>query len=165
MNILLNRDRFYADTTLGTVSLQYGDLAYFPRIGWHANDFPGCVLPFGFSCEDEDRGLYQDMPTEDIARLKFSKETAIPLGTYMVKRTWSPKFQRDMMLVHDVPGFSGIRIHSGNDEGDTAGCVLIGLTRDENARRIGKSKAACDWLDARVAECEARGEMVKLVVY
>lgn len=165
MNILLNRDRYYSSTTLGVVSLQYGDLAYFPRIGWHANDFPGNVLQFGFSCEDEDRGLDNSMTDAEIRKIKVVAETAIPLGTYRVKRTWSDKYQRTMMLVCDVPGFRGIRIHSGNDEGDTAGCILLGLTRDEDDRTIGKSKAACDWLDARVEECEARGEAVYLYVY
>ena len=165
MNILLNRDKLYDNTTLGVVSLQYGDLAYMPRIGWHKNDYPGCVLPFGYSCEDEDRGLHIGMTDKELRELKVAKETAIPYGRYRVKRTWSPKFERTMMLVCDVPGFVGIRIHAGNSEKDTDGCVLVGLDRNLDDRTVLRSKAACEWLDARVAECETRGEPVYLQVY
>ena len=57
---------------------------------------------------------------------KVYSETAIPAGTYEVKRHYSPKFQQNMPLLADVPYFTGILIHSGTNSGHTAGCILVG---------------------------------------
>ena len=71
---------------------------------------------------------------------KVYGQTAIPEGRYPVKITWSVKFQRDMVAVEDVPGFTGIRIHSGNDADDTLGCVLVGKVIDGPNRIHGGSE-------------------------
>ena len=78
------------------------------------------------SMEDKDRWLTQDMSEEEIKRVKVYGETAIPTGVYTVKMTYSPKYKRNMPEVLDVPGFSGIRIHSGNTAKDSLGCILLG---------------------------------------
>ena len=51
---------------------------------------------------------------------------AIPCGWYRMRVTYSPKFQRLLPLVDMVPGFTGIRIHAGNNRHHTAGCILVG---------------------------------------
>lgn len=76
--------------------------------------------------EDRDRGLRQEMDLQWIKYLKVYGKTAIPTGNYSVAITYSPKFHRELPLVLDVKGFDGIRIHSGNTENDTLGCILVG---------------------------------------
>lgn len=56
---------------------------------------------------------------------KVRHETAIPFGKYDVIVSYSPKFQRLMPLLLNVPNFSGIRIHGGNRSSDTSGCIIV----------------------------------------
>lgn len=57
--------------------------------------------------------------------------TAIPAGTYELKLEWSRKFGRLMLFLQDVPNFTGVQIHWGNDERDTHGCILVGKHADK----------------------------------
>ena len=57
---------------------------------------------------------------------KIKHKTAIPKGKYKVVVTMSPRFKRLLPLLLNVPFFEGIRIHRGNNENDTSGCILIG---------------------------------------
>ncbi|NLZ94625.1 MAG: hypothetical protein GX921_02220, partial [Bacteroidales bacterium] len=57
---------------------------------------------------------------------KIKHKTAIPEGKYKVVVTMSPKFKRLLPLLLNVPFFEGIRIHRGNDENDTSGCIIVG---------------------------------------
>lgn len=76
--------------------------------------------------EDVDRGLKQSMSLDEIKNIKVYEKTAIPTGTYKVLWTYSQKYKRNMPLLQNVPGYEGIRIHSGNGPDDTAGCILLG---------------------------------------
>ena len=49
----------------------------------------------------------------------------IPDGTYMVSVTYSPRFKKMMPLIDNVPGRSGIRIHTGTIPEHSKGCVLV----------------------------------------
>lgn len=70
---------------------------------------------------------------DEIREIKVAKETAIPYGTYPVKITYSNKFGKLMPIIENVPNFEGIRIHVGNTEKDTDGCLLVGFNRTENS--------------------------------
>ena len=60
---------------------------------------------------------------------KVMNETAIPEGTYEVIVNVSVKFKRKLPLLLNVPHFTGIRIHRGNTDKDTFGCILVGENR------------------------------------
>ena len=81
---------------------------------------------FCYVLEDVDRGLTQTMSLVDILAKKVPGQTAIPEGTYDVTIDFSNRFQCDMPLIENVPGYQGIRIHSGNYPKDTEGCLLVG---------------------------------------
>ena len=87
--------------------------------------------------EDIDRGLTQDMPLEEIKRIKVKSETAIPRGKYRVRiDIQSPKFMAKsyywnyckgmLPRLMDVPGFEGILIHKGINQRSSAGCIIVG---------------------------------------
>ena len=72
---------------------------------------------------------------------------AIPCGMYTVQNSKSPKFKRELPLLHNaqVPAIRGIRIHVGNTDKDSQGCVLVGMTREVHllgGSKLKESKAA-----------------------
>lgn len=108
MDLLLKRKIFTEKTTIGELYLAGQRVCY--------------IL------EDVDRGLEQSMSLAEIKKKKVYGETAIPKGRYKVVITMSPKYKRLMPILLNVPGYEGIRIHSGNKAEDTLGCLLPGLT-------------------------------------
>lgn len=83
--------------------------------------------------EDIDRGLKSDMTLGTINSIKVHGKTAIPTGRYEIAITFSNKFKKYLPLLLNVPGFDGVRVHSGNVANDSDGCLLPGTVPTENA--------------------------------
>ena len=128
-------------------------------------DFPctiGEILVDGqeecYSLEDQVREI-EGQPVE---AWKVKGETAIPEGTYNVVITYSNRFQRDLPLLENVPGFSSIRIHPGNTTEDTEGCLLVGRGRTE--KTVTESRAAFNALFAKIEQALQEGDSVTLEI-
>jgi len=90
-------------------------------------------------------GVFECWTLEDTCRWnseKIKEKTAVPAGHYEVIIDWSTKFKKDLPHILDVPNFSGIRIHCGNSDEQTEGCILVGNTKE--ADWIGESRLAFD---------------------
>lgn len=61
---------------------------------------------------------------------KIYAKTAIPCGIYKVILSYSSRFKIWTPEILDVPFFTGIRIHTGNFETDTEGCLICGKKFD-----------------------------------
>jgi hypothetical protein len=108
--------------------------------------------PFGFCLEDTVR------PDGE----KVHGKTAIPAGRYKIELTMSARFKRILPILLDVPNFVGVRIHRGNTELDTEGCLLIGLERNET--QVLKTMLAERWLVTKMAEVINAGEDVHITI-
>ena len=93
-----------------------------------------------FILEDKERGLRKDMPISELIVMKIKARTAIPTGRYEIVVSFSDKFQKMLPLLLDVPAFAGIRIHPGNTDANTEGCLLPGKTKSPDM--IGSSRVA-----------------------
>ena len=76
--------------------------------------------------------------------------------------TMSIRFACVLPLLRDVPGFSGIRIHTGNVIDDTDGCILVGRRID--GTKIAESRIAFRSLMATLERAGARGETIKIEI-
>ena len=85
-----------------------------------------------------------------VRKVKIPKCTAIPAGRYQIVVTPSTRFKRDLPLLLDVPGFEGVRIHPGNTDKDTDGCIMPGRTRGVDF--VGESVLAFNGLFLTIKE-------------
>lgn len=117
---------------------------------------------FCYTLEDKDRGLTQTTPLDILNQKKVFGTTAIPTGTYNVVTTMSEHFGRVLPLVENVPGYAGVRIHKGNTDANTEGCVLVGKSKGVNV--ISESADAFNALFPKIQEALNKGEKVTLTI-
>lgn len=104
LELLLQRDDFFPSRTFGKL---FVGGRYFCEV-----------------LEDADRFL-------EVGGEKIHGQTAIPRGRYRVILSPSVRWKGKVMPeLLGVDGFSGVRFHGGNDEGDTEGCPLLGHVRN-----------------------------------
>ena len=86
----------------------------------------------------------------DIATLE-NADYIIPVGTYPVSVTFSPRFKRMLPLIGNVPGRSGIRIHRGTKPEHSKGCILVSAANEQ--------QITADWL-----ALQASNEPIKITI-
>lgn len=106
---------------------------------------------------------------------KVTHETRIPAGRYEIKlRTFGRHHERYSQLFKDfhkgtlwlqnVPGFTDILIHIGNDDDDTSGCLLVGQFFVEEAGKVLRSTIAYERLYKKIIAAFYRGEKVFITI-
>ena len=113
-----------------------------------------------YTLEDTDRYL-------DGGGIKIYGQTAIPAGVYTVTLSHSPRFGRVLPLLLSVPGFSGVRIHPGNSDRDTEGCILVGDARnveDGASLPLSQSRKAFERLMEKLKQALAKSESIRITI-
>jgi len=108
--------------------------------------------------------VVREVKGESVKTWKVPGDTAIPVGSYQVLITYSPKFKRNLPLLLAVPGFDGIRIHAGNTKEDTEGCILVGHYSG-TGDAIVNSRTALDVVIERIQIARDKSETVTINVF
>lgn len=142
MELILKRDTFTEISTIGSLSID--------------GKFECFIL------EDKDRGLIDTMSIAEIVGTKIYGKTAIAYGRYEIDWTMSNRFKVMMPILKNVKGYEGIRIHKGNSEIDSLGCLLCGTKKASN--RITESTAATNKLYTKIAEAKKQGIKIYITI-
>jgi hypothetical protein len=133
--VLVVRDTFFEDCTLGKM---------------YINGVYECE-----TLEDKVREII-DVPVAD---WKIKAITAIPVGMYKLTLSMSNRFKKVLPELHSVPGYTGVRIHSGNTGQDSEGCILVGQRRVGHSVTLSRDAMAA--LQAKLEKLENPVIMVK----
>jgi len=110
--------------------------------------------------------VFECFTLEDVVRapgVKVQNATAIPAGMYKVIIDYSPHFGKDLPHIMDVPGFTEIRLHWGNTDLNTDGCLLVGTTW-AGGDFIGNSVKAFNHLFPQIEAAIKVGESVTIII-
>lgn len=129
----------------------------------------------GWSLEDRDRGLKESMSLEEIRQIKVKGETAIPKGRYKVilaksekfkNKPWAKTYDGMLPLLVDVPGYSGVMIHTGNTPEDTLGCVIVAKEIDKKTpdRVLRSTDCFNELMSQHLVPAWKRGEPIWITV-
>lgn len=144
------------------------------------------VVRFGHGKEDTIgllmiNGKFECFTLEDqLQTKKVYGETRIPEGTYRVEfrkeggfhhrylNKFGSEFHKGMLQIKDVPGFEYVLIHIGNEDDDTAGCLLVGNSVDQNVTRdahLLQSTPAYKRIYPDIAAALINGDVVTINIY
>lgn len=142
MELEVTRRPTVTDTTLGTLTV---------------DGQPQC-----YTLED----VVREVEGQPVESWKIPGVTAIPRGRYEVVVEYSPKFGKDTLTLRNVPGFTFIRIHAGNTDEDTDGCLLVGnhFVETVDGDNLRESRKALAALKAKILPVIRTGEMVWLTI-
>lgn len=124
------------------------------------------------SLEDKDRGLNMGMSEAAIRAVKVPGQTAIPIGTYRIilsvsprfkSKAWAAKYGGLVPEIVGVPGFSGIRIHPGTDENSTSGCLIVGENKVVG-KVVNSQKRFYELMDNYLMPAWQRGESITIMI-
>jgi hypothetical protein len=93
---------------------------------------------------------------------KIFGKTAIPAGRYKVTMEDSGRFGPKTLTVNNVPGYTSVRMHPGNTNADTEGCILLGMSKDEDD--IYDSRIAVDKVKSIVGPVLDEGSEVWITI-
>jgi hypothetical protein len=113
-------------------------------------------------------GHFECHTLEDKVRSKKGKkvygQTAIPAGTYQVIINTSSRFNVLMPLLLNVPGYEGIRIHPGNTDAQTLGCLLVGMYNTNAPDFLSHSKDAYNKLYPKLKKALDANERITIEI-
>lgn len=104
-----------------------------------------------------DGKYYCDILEPSTTKPNAHGKVAIPDGRYEVIITDSPRFGVPLPLLLGVPNREGIRMHAGNDESATDGCLLPGENREKG--RVSYSQYHLKIVQAKVQQGLAAGKV------
>ncbi len=109
-------------------------------------------------------GVFECDTLEDVIRdVKIQNQTAIPAGCYQITIDHSEHFGCDMPHVQNVPNYSGVRIHAGNTDTDTDGCILLGVVTG-NPDFISLSRVTFNKFFVKLADRLNSGEQADITI-
>ncbi|EPX9001179.1 DUF5675 family protein [Campylobacter coli] len=116
-----------------------------------------CVIGKFKVLDDKEKILFECFSLEEYKEgVERNKDLRIPEGIYDLKRHSPSRFENTLRSItkkdddtminvfnEKVPFDRHILIHWGNTNKDTQGCILLGLTKDNNNESVGQSRQAC----------------------
>lgn len=138
MKILIKRDSFFPRCTIGTLSVDGKFICY--------------------TLEDKVR----EIAGQPVSSWKIYRETAIPVGIYKCRDTMSARFKKMLPELFNVPGYAGIRIHTGNTNEDTEGCFIVGMFK--KVTTIHNSLPALTLVKGLLAQAASSGQSVTVEI-
>jgi hypothetical protein len=86
------------------------------------------------------------------------KPRAVPAGTFPLDIRFSPRFDRMMPHIENIPDFTDVMLHWGNFPWNTDACILVGSTLGPNF--VGNSVAEFDNLFVTIGNALEQGPQV-----